>query len=110
MQKAIDAYFVEIEKKERPPTITGLANACKLYDRSSLIHYENRDEFFHTIKEAKARVHQWWEENLAMGAAAGTIFNLKNNFGWKDEQTHNINEQSDFVKRLALEKTQDSDG
>lgn len=81
----------------RPPTITGLAVALNTV-RSVLLDYEHgkfddeKNNFSNTIKNAKARVEQFAEEELFRykGTAAGVIFNLKNNFGWKDskELTH----------------------
>lgn len=65
-------------------TITGLANFLQT-SRETLINYENRDEFFDTIKAAKARCEEQWENLLIGSNATGPIFNLKNNYGWKDK-------------------------
>ncbi len=65
-------------------TITGLANfLCT--SRATLVNYEERDEFFNTIKAAKDRVEEYWENLLIGSNATGPIFNLKNNYGWKDQ-------------------------
>jgi len=64
--------------------ITGLANFLHT-SRETLINYENKDEFFDTIKAAKARVEEYWEKLLIGSNATGPIFNLKNNYGWKDQ-------------------------
>lgn len=86
MQEAIDAYFASCEANERPPTVTGLTLALDFADRSSLIDYQNDDEFSHTIKRAKLRVQETIESGMLKGYnAAGAIFNLKNNYGWKDK-------------------------
>jgi predicted adenine nucleotide alpha hydrolase (AANH) superfamily ATPase len=108
MQEAIDSYFSDIEthneevvRKElsasllKHPSVTGLTLALGFSERKSLIDYSEKDEFLHTIKKAKLRVENYVEERLYHNNAAGCIFNLKNNFGWKDKQeienTGNIN-------------------
>lgn len=100
MQVAIDSYFDSIEvynlehpKKPKPPTVTGLALHLGFCSRQSLIDYENRGEFFDTMKRAKLRIEQFNEERLyGDGQVTGTIFNLKNNFSWKDKiETDNTN-------------------
>ncbi len=68
------------------PTITGLALALDM-TRKGLIDYENKDnpEFGNTIKRAKARVESFIEQRLYGPNATGSIFNLKNNFGWQEK-------------------------
>ena len=86
VQTLIDAYFDECDEKEEPYTITGLALALDT-DRHTLINYENKDEFFHTIKKAKHKCENYAEKQLYRHSqVAGVIFNLKNNYGWKDAQ------------------------
>ena len=97
LQKAIDNYFKMCDKKEKPYTITGLGLAIGL-DRRQLLEYGEKDVFNNTIKLAKERVHAYAEEHLyKSGIAAGVIFNLKNNFGWKDKtevESTNLNYQA----------------
>jgi hypothetical protein len=82
-----------------PPMITGLALALNT-TRETLLDYEkgNRDlteeddeydpdvpKFSDTIKEAKLRCEHWAAVQLHKGKnPAGSIFNLKNNYNWKD--------------------------
>ena len=92
MQAAIDEYFSEDgdaymgmgEDRIFAPTISGLAFHLGL-SRQSLCNYEKKDEFLDTIKRAKSRVEIALEQRLFGQAVTGTIFNLKNNFGWKDK-------------------------
>jgi hypothetical protein len=65
------------------PTVSGLALALDLV-RQSLINYEGNAKFLDTIKRAKGRVEAHIEQRLYHGHAVGCIFNLKNNFNWKD--------------------------
>ena len=85
LQKGIDAYFKECDEKEKPYTMSGLALSLGI-DRVTLIRYGDKDLFATQVKEAKDRVQAQLEENALMGKgnATFTIFNLKNNYGWKD--------------------------
>lgn len=85
MQKIIDKYFIECDEKQKPYTMSGLAYALDM-DRRSLLNYSKDEDFFPTIKKAREKIEQQLEENALMGKTNSTftIFNLKNNYGWKD--------------------------
>ena len=86
LQKKVDAWLKKCEKKERPLTITGLALALDT-SRDLLLDYENREEFSYTIKKAQLQCENYAEEFLFHGKnVVGAIFNLKNNYGWKEKQ------------------------
>ena len=103
MQKAIDKYFAEdayvvINKQKRfQPTITGLCMALGCC-RQTLLNYEFDERFLDTVKKAKMQVEMALERHLYGQSVTGAIFNLKNNFGWKDktEQELNIGEIPDI--------------
>lgn len=82
MEEKIQEYFKKTPMEEL--TITGLALALDT-DRKTLINYENRDEFFNTIKKAKTRIENSYELSLRKNGRTGDIFALKN-FGWQDKQ------------------------
>ncbi|GAF82824.1 unnamed protein product, partial [marine sediment metagenome] len=86
LQVMIDEYFEKCDDDEIPYTITGLALALDC-DRQTLLNYEQKEEFFGTIKKAKLRVENYLETKALKGdiVPVMTIFNLKNNFGWKDK-------------------------
>lgn len=107
LEKKIQAYFdmcdsrmvEEIRGNEvvsvnrpRPKTITGLAVALDT-NRQTLLEYQAREKFADTIKRAKAII----EEDCVMNALDGkqdktmSIFNLKNNYGWKDQSQMDVN-------------------
>ncbi len=68
-----------------PYTIAGLATTLDM-TRQSILNYERQDEFFDTIKRAKQRCEAYAEESLFIGKnPVGAIFNLKNNYGWRDK-------------------------
>lgn len=94
MAEDIDKYFLDCDEKQKPYTMSGLAYALDM-DRKSLLNYSKDEMFFPTIKKAKEKVEQQLEENALMGKANSTftIFNLKNNFNWKDAvEVNNTNE------------------
>lgn len=82
VQVLIDDYFANTSEEEW--TVTGLALALDTY-RDVLIRYEEKDEFYNTIKKAKEKVHNAYEKDLRKKGRSGDIFALKN-FGWKDQQ------------------------
>lgn len=101
LEIAIDDYFnecdnrlKEIHNKEgesvavtlpEPYTMAGLAYALGI-SRQTLIDYKNRDEYLDAIKKARARVERDVERRLLETPnQTGAIFNLKNNFGWRDK-------------------------
>lgn len=86
------------------PTMSGMAYALGM-DRRSLLNYSKKEEFFPTIKRARDFIEAFNEEQLISGKGnvAGLIFNLKNNFNWKDktevEQEVKITERTvEFVE------------
>lgn len=94
----------------KPYTITGLANALEL-TRQGLLDYENRDEFADTIKRAKGLVEQYAEEQLFMQKnATGAIFNLKNNYGWKDKTEQELTVKGSIAVRLKRARERRFDG
>jgi len=94
LQEKIDAYFAscysfneETNREEciRPLTISGLAVELET-SRQTLINYWDSEEFIDTIKKAKQRIENWTEEQLYRNTqVTGVIFNLKNNYDWKDK-------------------------
>ncbi len=106
LQERIDEYFdhcdnrirqvfskkigdvVEIHDPE-PYTISGLAYSMGI-DRDTILNYGKREEYFGTIKNARDKVHLDVERRLMEANSTGAIFNLKNNFGWKDKTETDI--------------------
>ena len=76
-----------IAEISKPYSITGLAYFLET-NRQTLINYEDKDEFFDTIKNAKARIEANYEERALINDLNPviTIFTLKNNFDWRDKQ------------------------
>lgn len=100
IQQKIDEYFDWCDSQERIiPTDKGIIVRVKPYTvsglcvhlgitRETLRQYEDREDLSDTIKMAKARIENYIEEKSLIGDLNPTvcIFNLKNNFGWRDRQ------------------------
>ncbi|MEF3695534.1 terminase small subunit [Desulfolutivibrio sp.] len=88
MQEVIDAYFTMADEKGWPYTIPDLALALGFTSRQSLLNYSCKPEYMDTIKRAKLRIEGQRARQLVQGqgVVAGQIFDLKNNFGWRDQQ------------------------
>jgi len=83
----IESYFKDCEQRGVPPFITELAVWLDT-SRETLIEYQERPEFVDTIKRAKQRCELAIEKGIMMNklnTVAG-IFNLKNNYGWRDKR------------------------
>lgn len=105
MQKIIDEYFEWSDNRTKkvwddkaqkefmisdpaPYTMSGLARRLGM-ERNTLIEYAHKDKFISTIKKARERVHEDVEIRLMEGKnQTGAIFNLKNNFNWKDAKQY----------------------
>jgi hypothetical protein len=100
LQDRIDAYFESCwvrhkddktkDTRIKPYTVSGLAVFLDV-DRRTILNYGNREEYFPTVKKAKARIEAWTEEQLYRNTqVAGVIFNLKNNYEWKDKIDNDV--------------------
>lgn len=88
LEKIIDDYFDSLKDDKGRyidvPAVSELGLFIGL-SRQAIINYSGRPEFMDTIKKAKQTIESFLEKNLTVGKApVGTIFNLKNNFDWKD--------------------------
>ena len=103
MQSDIDDYFKECDESGRPYTVSGLAYALGT-NRQTLLNYEEKEEFFDTIKRAKAKIELFNEELLYNKdvSTTGVIFNLKNNYGWKDKQEIEADVKNDVTINIEL--------
>lgn len=83
-----DAYIINevdgVEQKIFAPTMAGLALHLDV-DRKTITNYSNKEEYFPTIRKARSRIEAHIEKKLYGNNVTGLIFNLKNNFDWKDK-------------------------
>lgn len=112
LKERIDNYFNKCKELDEPLTLTGLCLELGV-SRQTLCNYENRvttfvgmsdeeiEEFLYTIKRAKLKIENYAEKQLFSGKnPAGIIFNLKNNYGWKDVQE--VNNSTVISQKSAL--------
>lgn len=98
-------YFEYCNKKKFPPGICGLASFLGI-DRSTLNRWEKNypDTYGIVIKRARAEIESYLEMCLHGKNVTGTIFNLKNNFGWAErEKVENVNvdmSYEEYVKKM----------
>lgn len=104
LQNKIDAYFEYCDSNNKPYTVSGLALALDT-DRITLIRYEERDEFSNTIKRAKQKVENQFEERAICGEYNPTmaIFLMKNNFKYEDK----VQQEVKVTERTKAEKLSD---
>lgn len=119
VKEIIDQYFSEVgdayigngDDKRYIPTMSGLAYALDL-SRQGLLDYSHKAEFYDTIKKARLKVEISLEQRLAGSSPVGTIFNLKNNFNWKDRTEHDVTNRvtyKELVKRFdgSIDESED---
>ncbi len=103
LQEKMDEYF-SITKPEEY-MITGLAIHLDT-SRSTIMDYENRDEFYDTIKKGKDKIEMAYEKRLIKQSRSGDIFALKN-FDWKDKQE--IDQRSENLNMNINAEVDDQD-
>lgn len=120
LQKAIDEYFDYCDNRVKnvyikeagenvpvsypaPYTMSGLARALGL-SRQALSEYSHREQFGDAIKAARDRVQEDIETRLMETSnQSGAIFNLKNNFGWRDKTEQDITTNGDAIQPILVQ-------
>lgn len=78
-EQIVDKEYVEI------PSILWMCEYLGIV-RTTLLEYEAKHDYLDTIKVAKQRIEKYNAEQLYRTTqVTGIIFNLKNNFDWKDK-------------------------
>lgn len=107
-KKKVNKYFEE--KDNEPFTVTGLGIFLNL-TRETMCQYEKQEDFSDTIKVAKEKIEDYCVKQAMKGNINTTmaIFNLKNNFGWRD--TQHIEQKSEIKHDIDIdiEKMSDED-
>ena len=81
LKRLVDEFFDQTPVEKQ--TITGLAIHLDT-DRQTLCNYEERDDFFDTIKKAKQKIEHAYEMHGMEHRSAFDIFRMKN-MGWQDK-------------------------
>ena len=101
LETAIDKYFKDCDKHKKPYTMSGLILSLDI-DKETFYSYSNKELFSTTIKKARLKVEAQLEECLYRpGNNSGIIFNLKNNYGWKDQQEIKTTNEIENLDTLA---------
>ncbi len=85
-----DGEAIMVTEYAVPPTVSGLCLYLGI-DRSTWQNYQDEEEnpqLCGVIKKAKARIEAYLEEQLLLRekSVQGIIFNLQNNYGWRQKQ------------------------
>ena len=107
LKEKIDKYFKTCDEQHRPYTICGLALFLGVH-RETILNYSKREEYADIMSAARLRIETQLEESLyRLGNNSGVIFNLKNNYGWKDtvevKNNHSIGRVEELLEKLEEE-------
>ena len=110
LEAAIEEYFREQERQEKPPTIAGLGwwlgCARKTLCDYARLERDSYEPWSFPIQQAYRRIEAYLECQLCKqtGQTSGLQFVLKNNFGWQDKQE--IELSASRVENLSDEELQ----
>lgn len=93
-----DGEAIMLTQYIRPPSITGLCLHLGI-DRSTWQNYcdeQQHPEFTAITGMTRSRIEAWLEEQLLIRekGVQGIIFNLQNNYGWKQKQEVELGEKT----------------
>ena len=103
LQEKIDKYFADCDERKAKYTVPGLARALGFVSRVSVWEYSKRPEFTNTIKGALLKMEQQRAEDLLTeNNPVGKIFDLKNNFGWKDQKDIGVSGGLEIIAGISI--------
>jgi hypothetical protein len=107
LEEKINQYFIECEARGEKPFITELAYYLDT-SRETLREYKERPEYVDSIKKALTRCEMALEKNLIEGKVnpTGSIFNLKNNYGWRDKNETDLTTNGQSILLMPSELIQ----
>lgn len=99
IQQILDDYLAYCDTKDKPPTIPGIAKSLGFNSREALWRFINksehlkngnqrkRDAIINTIQRVKLHIEDVRVSDMVAGkgSTAGAIFDLKNNFNYRDQ-------------------------
>jgi hypothetical protein len=110
LEQQIQAYFEDCKQRKEPPFIVEMCNWLDI-SRNTLLDYSEgkgeRAEFSDTIKRARQVCEQAVEKGMMTGTmnTTGCIFNLKNNYGWRDKIEQEHTNPDGNLKTIIINKT-----
>lgn len=98
--RLVESYFIQ---ENKPWTVTGVALWLDI-NKDTLVEYGKKPQYSATVKRARERIEQQLEQMLLTQGTntVGIIFNLKNNFGWKDKQEVDISSEKGFKVNIHI--------
>lgn len=84
LEDEIEKYFEWCEDNKRMPTTVGISLFLNITRDTWYEYAKPAHDYSDTIKKADARIEESWAQNLKHGQAGGSIFYLKNKFGYRD--------------------------
>lgn len=87
-----------------PPSVTALCLFLGIH-RDTFSEYSGKEEFSDTVTRARGRIEAYLEEQLLAGKKVqGVIFQLKNNYGWKDQRELELGKETreSMAENLSL--------
>lgn len=105
-ERAIDKYIGECTATNEAVCITGLALALDCVTTEQLYDLAVNSKFKNIIQRAILKCEHYTEKQLFTRSASGAQFILKTNFGWKDESSLTIKNESDIKNLTELSDEQ----
>ena len=94
LEKAAERYFEKCDNEEGYYTVAGLAHFLGFQNREALAQIKSKKpEFAYVVDRTKLKLEEQASKSLLSGSSknvAGTIFYLKNCFGWQDREEKDI--------------------
>lgn len=118
LRQRIEAYFGEHQvdiagessRQTKPITVTGLCNAIGINSRSLYRYMSNNDEIGMMLQAAYNAIQEMYEARVVYSdKPVGTIFALKNMFGWKDNVDISYTEQRRVMTEDEINAIADAD-
>lgn len=99
------AYIEDCVATKKMPTKSGLAIFMGV-SRDTVNHYQREEGYSDIVKKIYDHIEEHWTQSLMRSYPTGSIFYLKNSFGWADrvESTMDINHNIFFVPKEIAEK------
>lgn len=104
LEEKLIPYLEDCKARKLLPTKTGLALFVDV-SKDTLLEYAKKEEYSASVKKIFTAIEEAWTQNLGKSYPVGSIFFLKNSFGWTDrmEQT-NTNLNVFFVPKEIAQK------
>lgn len=112
LAERIQAFYDHCESKDKPLTLSRLASHMGV-NRQTVWNYQKVPEYRALLDAVKIDIEADMEERLqaGKGSAAGVIFSLKNNYGWKDATEVNQNITGEVgVRKVTINGVKPDDG